>query len=250
MRSRSARTFLSVLSVAVLSSTASLAEQPEVETAAASKLGRSGDSCTKTADCAEGLRCVREECQDQNFGNSCSSAADCGKNLDCVDNVCATPGTQPDVWAGAHVTIGATFGAGPALVSSDETRLDGSGVLAFRVGALFRRFELTTEVAPMTYLMNFHDAKPMLSVTGTIGGLIRMTDKWFWPMRARFGTVMVNTPDDKPMPLLGADLIGFGYRGSKSFLFEVNLPTYRFVGDFQKFNQWAWLITVTMAWVK
>ncbi len=57
------------------------------------KLGGSGESCTKTADCKTSMKCVSNVCIDPKLGvqgDSCTKSNDCNYHLGCIDKKCAS----------------------------------------------------------------------------------------------------------------------------------------------------------------
>lgn len=57
-----------------------------------------GDSCTRTDDCASGLRCKGQVCQKPKIGDPCSSNSHCGKDQTCDDTLgkCVAAGSGTD----------------------------------------------------------------------------------------------------------------------------------------------------------
>lgn len=64
---------------------------PDPSQEAPSRLGSSGESCTRTQDCAAGLKCLERVCIDPELGrdgDSCGKTADCNGHLRCIDRAC------------------------------------------------------------------------------------------------------------------------------------------------------------------
>jgi len=60
--------------------------------------GASGESCTKTADCAAGLRCIAQVCVDPargDEGDSCQGTPDCNGHLRCEQSRCVSRTARP-----------------------------------------------------------------------------------------------------------------------------------------------------------
>ncbi len=225
-----------------------------------------GAQCTSNADCRGGRVCRDGRCANP----ACTKDTDCAGNLVCMNGACVVPsrGAPPPTaaqgqppppanaqqgahkpWRGTHGFVGGVLGVGPALIAGHgwKTQVDGTVLGALRAGVFFGHFELSVELAPVTWLPFFDAKHSVLSVSGTIGGVIPLTDRLFWPIRIRFGLVAVNTPDI--MTLVGGDLLGLGYRFKNNWTLEVALPSFRYAGNFGSYNVWAWPIAFTVYYV-
>jgi hypothetical protein len=63
-----------------------------VPTASDTSLGSSGESCTRAADCASGLKCIAQVCIDPkrgSEGDECEASKDCNAHLRCAEQKCA-----------------------------------------------------------------------------------------------------------------------------------------------------------------
>ncbi len=214
----------------------------------APRLSSIGESCRETSQCEQGLVCRDGTCHDEKENAPCTATADCGAVLVCVDNRCITKaaaaqGPENRLWSGRHVATGGVIGIGPALPDGGD--VDGTFLVGVRTAVLWGHFELSVELA--MWIPTFDYGDPILSVTTGIAGLFAITEHLYWPVRLRLGVVALNTPNDDVYTVLGGDVIGLGYRFDSGWMFEVDVPSYRYVGDFDKFNEWSWPITFTLS---
>ena len=232
------------------------------ERARAQELGEAGESCTKRNDCLSGLRCIEQRCV---TAPACTSHSDCGVDSSCTDGVCTTtpsadPGSdekapQSDEWdefvlTGAHPFLG--LAVGPAvggwwLFRQEQLDINPAFFFGFRGGAYFGRAELAFELAPVTWLPDF-DGDPNLSFLVSIGGLPKLGDNVYWPLRFGLGLSALNLPDDQVFMQARLDLLGVAFQYGH-LLFEVSLPSTRFHTDFDVHGVWGWVCAVSVSYV-
>jgi hypothetical protein len=124
---------------------------------------------------------------------------------------------------------------------------------ALRLGVLFEKTELALEIAPKTWVWDLDDPKrKSFSLNASIGGLIRVANHAYWPIRFGLGLTAgdLETPNvQKNVYMQGRiDLIGIVYQYGH-LLFEVNLPSTRFHSEFQNIGIWAWLFNLSVSYV-
>jgi len=228
--------------------------------AAAQALGEAGESCRARSDCAEGLRCI---------DNVCTAAADGVLAEPAPEPASAAPVESPEAapaedqagpdgggggWTdfalgGAHGFAG--LGLGPALTGEwyygNEPTWRAGMQLALRGGVLLDRMELALELAPDTLWWNL-DRAPVLSFNVTIGGLIEIAPRLYWPLRFGLGVTGVNLPHDETCMQGRLDLVGLAYLYGH-VLFELSLFSARFSSEFHHFGLWTVPFTISASYV-
>jgi hypothetical protein len=133
--------------------------------------------------------------------------------------------------SGVHFFLGLSAGAGLSIVSvnPDPAGVDGDFLAEIILGVTAGRFEWRLEVAPVSFVPAFSRAGGY-SVMTTFGGLVHLGGPVFWPLRAGAG---IWGPIDRDDVYLQAqlDLLGVAFRIG-DWMVEVNLPSYRFLGEF------------------
>jgi len=194
-------------------------------------------------------------------GQPCSAGAECRDGLACVGGTCRAAGEAAPPqggarqrWAafelsGTHAFAGVTFAPGVTgyWPYGGGVAVDAGFLFAVRGGVLFDRTELALEIAPVTWLWDF-DAKPMLTLNVSIGGLVQVAGHVFWPLRFGLGFAAVNSPTEDVYMEGRLDLIGLAYQYGH-LLFELSLPSVRYHTEFLQLGIWAWLFNISVAYV-
>lgn len=80
-----------------------------------------GNGCTSAAECAAGLRCLRNRCSAGELDDSCEADADCAGQLRCVGGGCAEPGgVGAPCGAAAACARGLVCAAGACAVGLED----------------------------------------------------------------------------------------------------------------------------------
>ncbi|MBW2456355.1 MAG: hypothetical protein JRI68_17680 [Deltaproteobacteria bacterium] len=241
----------------------------------AQPLGGVGESCVKRADCEPALRCMDNRCVAPEDGATtkpapsaapagaasspepvtCETDGDCASGAHCREDRCVDAETLPGGWAdfeleGAHPFFGLSIGpavSGTWLFRAKQFDVDPAFFFAFRGGAYFNRVELAMEVAPVTWLPQF-DQEPSFSFLVSIGGLPKIDDHVYWPLRFGVGLSTINTFNDQTLMQGRVDLLGVAIQHGH-LLFEINLPSVRFHSEFDQYGLWGWLFNISAAYV-
>jgi hypothetical protein len=156
---------------------------------------------------------------------------------------------------GIHFVGGLTFAPGMSgyWLYGGGPVVEASFMFGLRVGVLFDTIELAAELAPVTWFWHL-DHEPMLTFHVSVGGLIQVAGNVYWPMRFGLGLAAVNPPSMQPYPqddvfMLGrVDLIGLAYKYGH-LLFEVSLPSVRFISEFRQLGVWGWMFNITISYI-
>jgi hypothetical protein len=227
--------------------------------AAAQPRGDVGESCLARRDCREGLRCIQNTCR-KPTSPRCNQTIDCPGDLECLDGRCQTPAKKPRTrtktgWTdfelgGTRFFAGVTLAPGLTGFWNYGSSLSANAAFFFalRLGLMFDITELALEVAPNTWVRSFNPDVNSFSLLASIGGLIPVSRRAFWPMRFGLGFSAGNLPLQDVYMQGRLDIIGVGYQFGH-LLFEVNLPSTRFHTEFRDIGIWAWLFTISVTYV-
>lgn len=229
--------------------------------ARAQSRGGEGESCQARKDCQEGLRCYNEVCLAPKKPG-CKQDADCGAGHACRAGSCAGTGARARTneasaggWTdfaleGTHFFGGVTFApgmtgywnyGGPVVVES-------AFFFAMRLGVLFDRTELALEIAPRTWLWDFDPSLSSFSLNVSIGGLLKLGRRVYWPIRFGLGFSAGDLPIKDVYMQGRLDLIGLVFQHGH-LLFEINLPSTRFSSELRHVGIWSWLFNVSVSYV-
>lgn len=150
---------------------------------------------------------------------------------------------------GAHGFGGLSLG--PALTGDwyygNEPTWRAGMLLALRGGVLLDRMELALELAPATLWWNL-DRDPILSFNVTVGGLLEVAPRVYWPLRFGLGLAAVHLPHDETYLQGRLDLVGLAYLHGH-VLFELSLFSVRFSSELHDFGLWTVPFTLSASYV-
>ncbi len=119
---------------------------------------------------------------------------------------------------------------------------------ALRAGVLLGRTEFALEIAPRTWLWDFDPKLSSFSLNVSIGGLLKLGRRTFWPIRFGLGFTTGDLPLKDVYMQGRLDLIGLVFQHGH-LLFEINLPSTRFHSELRHVGIWSWLFNLSVSYV-
>ncbi len=128
-----------------------------------------------------------------------------------------------------YVGVVALPGFGVQGAANGWTDIEPAVLVAAKLGLLFDRTELAVEVSPVSWWV-LQGKMAVFQANLTIGSLMRLTDRLYFPMRGGMGVAAVNLPTANLV--VRADVLGLGYNYGH-LLIEATFPSIRHMTDFR-----------------